>query len=136
MHQMFPRLLVVSGSALLVKKNTPFRDPVCHNSQNKSNKHGRRKKQCSFFCCCSVFGCKHCDSGFIHSTIPVEPTWAATIQTSHFRQSMKGYCFFVFPLLHCFSFYDCFSTLLLCLDCYQAGAGQSWGVVSENGSAL
>lgn len=34
MHQRFPRLLVVSGSALLVKKNAHFRDPVCHNSQN------------------------------------------------------------------------------------------------------
>lgn len=47
---------------------------------------------------------------------------------------MKGYCFFVFPLLHCFSFCDFF--FCLCLDCFQTGTRQRGGVVREDGTAL
>lgn len=102
----------------------PSRDPACHSSNNKSNKHGKRPviffflhfwMQTLWFrifslhqSCGTHSGCMKC---------------YCMIQTTHFWQSMKGYCFFVLPLLHCLSFCVFFFSLS-CLDCFQTGTRQ------------
>lgn len=85
-------------------------------------------------------GYRNYDSGFIHCTSPVEQTQAIEMllcapHTTCFCQSMKGYCFFVPPLLHClYSFWWFFFVMPGLLSNRNKTA--CGGVVHEDGTAL
>lgn len=113
----------------------PSRDPACHSSNNKSNKHGKRP---AFFCIFffvfhfwmqtlwfriySLHQSCGTDSGCRNATVQ----YKQPISDKAWKDIAFCSSFASVPLFF----------LLLCLDCFQTRTRQRGGVVREDGTAL